>query len=127
MIEFANHTSDVLLIDPRKPLAPRTRYTARTAYTPNSAYSEWGVHFLAPEDVTDAEALRIALGPVEHFNRSWISIEEEHEIRARLASLEEVAPADAMIAQIEERFPNWRSFRDLADCIDCTLHALRQS
>lgn len=34
-------------------------------------------------------------------------------------------PADAMIAQIEERFPDWRSFRDLVDCIDVTLHELR--
>lgn len=35
------------------------------------------------------------------------------------------SPADAMIAQIEERFPDWRSFRDLIDCIDVTLHELR--
>jgi hypothetical protein len=35
--------------------------------------------------------------------------------------------ADAMIGQIEERFPNWKSYRDLVDCIDCTLHDLRSS
>jgi hypothetical protein len=34
-------------------------------------------------------------------------------------------PADEMIGQIEERFPNWRSYRDLVDCIDVTLHRLR--
>jgi hypothetical protein len=40
------------------------------------------------------------------------------------ARLEEKV-ADEIIGQIEERFPNWRSYRDLIDCIDCTLHALR--
>jgi hypothetical protein len=35
--------------------------------------------------------------------------------------------ADAMIGEIEKRFPNWQSFRDLVDCIDCTLHELRGS
>lgn len=37
----------------------------------------------------------------------------------------EGAVADQIIGQIEERFPNWRSFRDLIDCIDVTLHQLR--
>lgn len=35
--------------------------------------------------------------------------------------------SDQMIGQIEDRFPNWRSYRDLIDCIDCTLHELRAS
>lgn len=35
------------------------------------------------------------------------------------------AGADAMIGQIEERFPDWKSYRDLVDCIDVTLHNLR--
>lgn len=34
-------------------------------------------------------------------------------------------PADEIIGQIEERFPDWRGFRDLVDCIDVTLHRLR--
>jgi hypothetical protein len=38
---------------------------------------------------------------------------------------EGAAAADQIIGQIEERFPNWRSYRDLIDCIDCTLHQLR--
>lgn len=33
--------------------------------------------------------------------------------------------ADQIIGQIEERFPDWRGFRDLIDCIDVTLHRLR--
>ncbi len=33
--------------------------------------------------------------------------------------------ANLTIAEIEKRFPNWESFRDLVDCIDCTLHDLR--
>lgn len=35
--------------------------------------------------------------------------------------------ADQIIGEIEERFPNWRSYRDLIDCIDCTLHDLRSA
>lgn len=88
VIELAEHTEEVLLVNPRAPQEPRTRYTARVAYTPRSAYSAWGVHFLAPSDMTDDAALRVALGPIEHFNRSWISIEEEQELRSRLAALE---------------------------------------
>jgi hypothetical protein len=37
-----------------------------------------------------------------------------------------VGPADQIISQIEELFPNWRSYRDLVDCIECTLHDLRK-
>lgn len=33
--------------------------------------------------------------------------------------------AHSVIGEIEKRFPNWRGFRDLIDCIDCTLHELR--
>ncbi|CUA89812.1 hypothetical protein Ga0061061_1107 [Chelatococcus sambhunathii] len=33
--------------------------------------------------------------------------------------------ASQIIGEIEQRFPNWRSYRDLIDCIDCTLHDLR--
>lgn len=35
------------------------------------------------------------------------------------------APADEIIGQIEARFPDWKGFRDLVDCIDVTLHRLR--
>jgi len=34
-------------------------------------------------------------------------------------------PADQIIAQIEALFPNWQSYRDLVDCIECTLHRLK--
>jgi transcription elongation factor Elf1 len=34
--------------------------------------------------------------------------------------------ADRIIGEIEARFPNWQSYRDLIDCIDCTLHELRR-
>lgn len=36
-----------------------------------------------------------------------------------------VTEADKIIGQIEERFPGWRGYRDLIDCIDCTLADLR--
>lgn len=35
-------------------------------------------------------------------------------------------PADQIIGQIEDLFPNWRSYRDLVDCITCELHELRK-
>lgn len=38
---------------------------------------------------------------------------------------ERPSAADQIIGQIEEHFPNWRSYRDLIDCIVCTLHDLR--
>lgn len=38
---------------------------------------------------------------------------------------ERKSPADQIVTKIEGRFPNWRSYRDLIDCIDCTLHDLR--
>lgn len=46
----------------------------------------------------------------------------------RSAQVQDVAgtsAADQIIGQIEEIFPNWRSYRDLIDCIYCTLHDLR--
>jgi hypothetical protein len=33
--------------------------------------------------------------------------------------------ADQVMGDIEKRFPNWKSYRDLIDCIDVTLHQLR--
>lgn len=37
------------------------------------------------------------------------------------------SPADQIIGRIEGLFPNWRSYRDLVDCIECTLHDLRSA
>lgn len=53
-------------------------------------------------------------------------------LRGRVAELEAEAatpapsPADQIIGLIEARFPDWKSYRDLVDCIDCTLHRLRE-
>lgn len=33
--------------------------------------------------------------------------------------------ADQIITQIETLFPDWQSYRDLVDCIECTLHRLK--
>lgn len=83
VIELAENTIDVLLVDPRAPLATRTLYTARAVSGSGGA-----VHFLAPSDMTDGDALRVAIGPIEHFKRSWISIEEEQQLRDRIEVLE---------------------------------------
>ena len=34
--------------------------------------------------------------------------------------------AEQLLSEVEERFPDWKSFRDLTDCIDVTLHNLRR-
>lgn len=34
-------------------------------------------------------------------------------------------PADQIIGQIEGLFPDWRNYRDIVDCIECTLHRMR--
>lgn len=38
-----------------------------------------------------------------------------------------IGPADQIIAQIEALFPDWRSYRDLVDCIECTIHRLKEN
>ena len=54
---------------------------------------------------------------------------QKEEVAALSADLEKVQceldSANNMVSEIEERFPDWRSFRDLIDCIDVTLHQLR--
>lgn len=83
VVELAEHSNELDLVNPRSRGETRTRYTARSVYASADC-----VHFLAPADLTTSDALRIALGPVEHFKRSWISIEEEQELRDRIAALE---------------------------------------
>ncbi|MVA98886.1 hypothetical protein GN330_16685 [Nitratireductor sp. CAU 1489] len=41
-------------------------------------------------------------------------------------AVERAAASDQIIGQIEDRFPNWQSYRDLLDCIDCTMAELRR-
>lgn len=41
-------------------------------------------------------------------------------------AVKDAHPADQIIGQIEALFPNWRSYRDLIDCIECTLHQLKK-
>lgn len=38
---------------------------------------------------------------------------------------ERLIEAEKLLSEIEKRFPNWRSFRDLIDCIDITLYQRR--
>lgn len=37
---------------------------------------------------------------------------------------ERLMEAEKLISEIEKRFPNWKSYRDLLDCIDVTLHQM---
>lgn len=58
---------------------------------------------------------------------SPICHEAAAEIERLRTELKVARAADEIIEQIEARFPNWKSFRDLVDCIDVTLHALRKA
>ncbi|CAM5397985.1 hypothetical protein AFEL58S_01990 [Afipia felis] len=59
------------------------------------------------------------------------SAQKDTEIAALSADLEKVQceldTANQMVGEVEQRFPNWQSFRDLIDCIDVTLHQLRHN
>lgn len=62
--------------------------------------------------------------------KDWAPAQDPAEIITDLfedlrVAREELSMAEQMVGDIEERFPNWRSFRDLIDCIDVTLHQLR--
>ena len=63
VIGLAGEVQDVKLIDPKSPRS-RTLYTARTLET-----AQGRVHFLAPEDLSNLEAFRIALGPARQDQR----------------------------------------------------------
>lgn len=65
--------------------------------------------------------------PGETCDICGASIPAPDKAEARREALEEAAVADQIIGQIEERFPSWRSYRDLIDCIDCTLNELRSA
>jgi hypothetical protein len=70
------------------------------------------------------------LGPVEAAQvrteaRMWLRAWQKEIAGIRAAPQEARNPADDLVSQIEQRFPDWKSYRDLLDCIDCTLHQLR--
>lgn len=61
------------------------------------------------------------------FAEHGLTISFSHPAPADAGVVEGQRAADQIIGQIEERFPNWRSYRDLIDCIECTLHDLRSN
>lgn len=77
----------------------------------------------------EREALKELLRDLKQYvGVEWLDIDRKRmleRIDAALSSTDGRSAADAMIGEIEKRFPNWQSFRDLVDCIDCTLHDLR--
>jgi hypothetical protein len=66
------------------------------------------------------EAINAALGKMEPA----MTQQEKTSNPAHVSQM--TGPADQIISQIEELFPNWRAYRDLVDCITCELHELRQ-
>lgn len=53
--------------------------------------------------------------------------DEDDPIQVAQIRMDELRAADQIIGEIEQRFPDWRGFRDLVDCIDVTLHNLRSA
>lgn len=102
-----------------------------------------GIH-PAEDDTADMAALgRAVMNAIETIQgeegpfKDWTPAEcpseiilDMHEQLSQLsADLEKVQceldAASQMVGEVEARFPNWRSYRDLIDCIDVTLHQLR--
>ncbi len=94
-------------------------------------------------DERAVEALQRAKTTLERYHRAGLGDDVFHSdltdtlrvVEAALAAAPKAQPvqgwqpqpsaADQIIGEIEERFPNWRAYRDLIDCIDCTLADLR--
>jgi len=60
--------------------------------------------------------------PFEDLGRRLIASFDEDGTYEKLQAAERrAADAERLLAEVEKRFPNWESYRDLLDCIDVTL------
>ena len=85
VIPLSGPVDDVKLMDPKAPRS-RVSYTERVVTTEGGS-----VRFLAPADIADIEALRIALGPVADNSRNLEA--EVDRLCALLAETEKGAAA----------------------------------
>jgi hypothetical protein len=70
--------------------------------------AEWGMYLLI------AKAILAERGS---------NVEERDRLREEN---ERLRGADQIVDKIEALFPDWRAYRDLVDCIECTLYRLRK-
>lgn len=60
--------------------------------------------------------------PFEDLGRRLIASFDEDGTYAKFQAAERRADdAERLLAEVEKRFPNWKSYRDLLDCIDVTI------
>jgi hypothetical protein len=104
----------------------------KLTYRPNDL-DDWG--FIRRDDGSLFAVVRRPIGqvdmayhremktdPFEDLGRRLIASYDEESTYEKLQATERrAADAERLLAEIEKRFPNWRSYRDLLDCIDATL------
>jgi hypothetical protein len=83
--------------------------------------------FLALADKYARKATFLGSALIDDDDRLQAAEYRKIEYALRLAAKPaDEGEADKVIGEIEKRFPDWKSYRDLVDCIDCTLHSLRR-
>lgn len=99
VIGLAGDAQDVSLIDPKSPRS-RTRYTERSVHT-----ADGRVHFLAPEDLSDLQAFRIALGPATQESRD---LHAEVERLCQILNTPVLEPfAEAVVSEAQHQIYRW--------------------
>ena len=75
----------------------------------------------------EERAVDLGLKLTAEENKYGEALEAKEQAEAKLREAEqERDTANAIMGQIEARFPDWQGYRDLVDCIDVTLHRLRE-
>lgn len=106
--------------------------TTKLTYRPNDL-DDWG--FIRTEDGSCFAVVRrpisqeemsihreLKTDPFEDLGRRLIASFDEDGTYEKLQAAERrAADAERLLAEVEKRFPNWESYRDLLDCIDVTL------
>lgn len=104
----------------------------KLTYRPNDL-DDWG--FIRTDDGSLFAVVRRPIGqedmayhremktdPFEDLGRRLIaSFDEEGTYEKLQAAERRAVDAERLLAEVEKRFPNWRAYRDLLDCIDATV------
>lgn len=108
--------------------AAQADYERRVLSALTASASEPTAPLIEQVDALLALASRDALAPkVPHLALELLRRCRDAVASPVPASEPEPSVADKILREIEERFPNWKGFRDLVDCIDVTLHNLREA
>lgn len=112
---------------PQGPFLKDDDFTGSLDAAMTLAVEKWWLtldRFLMSDDLIEEIEINRRVGADQKFSETEAAVIE---FALRLAAKPaDEGEADKMIGEIEKRFPNWKSYRDLVDCIDCTLHALRR-